>query len=83
VILEGLVMTQYPMHNGIKVFGDAGTVAVLEDNFLNKSLIILRYLKSKIYKNSLKNIIIFENYYINFQIKLNYISFKLKLKKIT
>jgi len=31
VILESLVMTQYPMHEGIKVFGDAGTAAVLEE----------------------------------------------------
>jgi hypothetical protein len=31
VILESLVMTQYPMHKGIKVFGDAGTAAVLEE----------------------------------------------------
>ena len=31
VILESLVMTQYPMHKRIKVFGDAGTAAVLEE----------------------------------------------------
>ena len=31
VILESLVMTQYPMHKGIKVFGEAGTAAVLEE----------------------------------------------------
>ena len=28
VILESLVMTQYPMHKGIKVFGEAGSSAV-------------------------------------------------------
>jgi len=31
VILESLVMTQYPMHKGIKVFGEAGSSAVLEE----------------------------------------------------
>jgi len=30
-MLEGIAMTQYPMHKGIKVFGDAGTRAVIEE----------------------------------------------------
>ena len=30
-MVEEIVMTQYPMHNGIKVFGDASTRAVIEE----------------------------------------------------
>jgi hypothetical protein len=30
-MIEEIVMTQYPMHKGIKVFGDAGTRAVIEE----------------------------------------------------
>jgi len=30
-MLEGISITQYPMHKGIKVFGVAGTRAVIEE----------------------------------------------------
>jgi len=31
VILESIVIMQYPMYKGINVFGDAGAAAVLEE----------------------------------------------------
>ena len=30
-MVEEILMTQYPMHKGIKVFGDASTRAVIEE----------------------------------------------------